>query len=239
MSLKEVSLQSITFKQYIYKLKGYSNLFFALLIAQILSLVFSLQGTMHSGHGNGELNVSVIGYTGDQVIIFSCLLIMGTAFSIANRSYKNTEFSLIANRLSSNLSDIGFLMTCSLFSGITASLCGVLLRVIGYFTFDRTQILLEGFFIDPADLLLGIFVTSLYLLFLSSFTYLGGTLIERNKIFAIIIPVVLFGVRDFLGEIYTNVFESTFILHVLKILILTIILFGASTLIYKGMEVRK
>lgn len=239
MSLKEVSLQSITLKQYVYKIKGYSNLFFALLIAQVLSLVFSLQGTMHSSHGNGELSVSVIAYTADIVISFSFFWIMITSFSIVSKYYKNTEFSLVANRLSSSLSDVGFLVTCSVFSGITASLCGVLLRVIGYFTFERTQILLEGFFVSPADLILGIFVTSLYLFLLSSVGYLGGTLVERNKIFVIVIPVFLFGVRDFIWKIYSNVFESSLILFVLKILTLSVILFGTSTLISKGMEVRK
>lgn len=243
MSLIEVSLRSITFKQYVYKLKGYSNLFYGLLIAQILGLFFSVQGVRSSGFGSEDLFVSVKGYTADIVIVFSLFWIMVTGFTLANKSYKNTEFSLVANRLSSNLSNIGFLLTCSIFVGITASLSGVLFRVIGYFGFERTQIQLEGFILAPGDLFLGIFVTMLYLALFSSIGYIGGVLVELNKSFVIIIPVLVIGFSrvygEYLGKILRNFYESTLLIFILKILILTIVLFGISILLSNRMEVRK
>lgn len=243
MSLQELSLRSITFKQYVYKLKGYSNLFYGLLIAQILGLLFSMGGVQSNGFGLDDVSVSVKSYSGDIVIVFSFFWIMITASTIANKSYKNIESTLVANRLSSNLSNVGFLLTCSIFGGVTASLSGVLLRVIGYFTFERTQTFFEGFRIVPTDLLLGMFVTILCLILLSSIGYIGGTLAELNKGFIIIIPVLLIGLLraygEYLVKIYQYFFESTLILFTLKILILTAILFGISVLLSNRMEVRK
>lgn len=243
MSLKEVSLQSITFKQYIYKLKGYSNLFYGLLIAQILGLFFSMQGMRNSSMWTDDLIVMVKGYTAEAVIVFSLFWIMITGTTIVNKSYRNTELSIVANRLSSNLSNIGFLLTCSLFAGITSSLSGVLLRIIGYFWFERAQIPLEGFLIVPTDLLLGIFVAILYMVLFSSIGYLGGTLVELHKSFVIIIPVLVIGFSriyaKFLGDLIKNIYESVLPIFIVKILILTLFLFGASILLSYRMEVKK
>lgn len=243
MSLQEVSLRSITFKQYVYKLKGYSNLLYGLIIAQIMGIIFSMGGVRSSGFGFGELTIMVKGYTADLVIVFSFFWIAIIGSTIANKSYKNMEFSLVANRLSSNLSNVCFLLTCSIFAGITASLSGVLLRVIGYFTFERTQTFFEGFFIAPTNLFFGMFVTILCLILLSAIGYLGGILVELNKSFIIIIPVLVIGFlrvyAEYLVGIYKYFSESPLPLFTLKILILAIILFGISVLLSSRMEVRK
>lgn len=243
MSLKEVSLQSITFKQYIYKIKGYSNLFYGLFIAQILGMLFSMQGMRNSGMWTDDLSINVKGYTAEAVIVFSLFWIMITGTTIVNKSYRNIEFSVVANRLSSNLSNIGFLLTCSLFAGITSSLSGVLLRVIGYFWFERAQIPSEGFLIAPTDLLLGIFVAILYLVLFSSIGYLGGALVELHKSFVIIIPVLVIGFfriyANFLGDLIKNFYESLLPVFIVKILILSLVLFGISIFLSYRMEVRK
>lgn len=245
MSLKEVSLKSLALKQYAFKVKGYSNLFYGLLIAQILGLLFSLGGVMTQGFGSGinGLTITVKAYSADFIIVFSIFWVMITAATIANKTYRNMEFSLITHRLSSNLSNIGFLLTASIFAGITVSLSGALLRMIGYFMFDHTQILFKGFLLSPDNLLFEMVVTSLCLILFSSIGYFGGTLVELNKSFYIIIPVLTAGFLkvygQYLTKIYLSFFNSTLLLFTFKILILSILLFGLSSFISNRMEVRK
>lgn len=243
MSLKEVSLQSIAFKQYVYKLKGYSNLVYGMFIAQTLGLLFSMGGVMTRGFGRDNLSITIKSYSADIVIVFSLFWIMITAAAIANINYKKVEFSLVANRLSSNLSNMGFLMTFSIFAGIMASLSGVLLRIIGYFISDTAQVLFEGFLISPVNLLLGMFVTSLCLILFSAIGYLGGTLVELNKSFVIIIPILTAGFLkvygQYLTKLYSYFFKSTLPIFTLKLLILAILLFGISILLSNRLEVRK
>lgn len=243
MSLKEVRLRSLALKQYAFKVKGYSNLFYGLLIAQILGLLFSLGGLQTNGFGTSELFITVKSYSADLMIVFSLIWIMITAATIANKTYKNIEFSLIMHRLSSNLSNIGFLLTSSIFAGITVSLSGVLLRMIGYFMFDHTQTLFKGFLMSPANLLFEMVVTSLCLILFSSVGYLGGTLVELNKSFVIIIPVLTMGFLRVYGQnlpkIYSYFFDSTLPFFTFKILILSILLFGISVFLSNRMEVRK
>lgn len=244
MSLREVSLQSIAFKQYVYKLKGYSNLVYGMFIAQALGLLFSMGGVMTRGFGGSNgLSITVKSYSADLVIVFSLFWILITAATIANKSYRNIEFSLVANRLSSNLSNMGFLMTFSIFAGIMASLSGVLLRILGYFIFDPTEVLFEGFLISPVNLLFGMFVTSLCLILLSSIGYLGGTLVELHKSFVIIIPILTAGFLkvygQYLTKMYAYFFESSLPVFTLKLLTLTILLFGISILLSNRLEVRK
>jgi hypothetical protein len=153
MSSKEVSLLLISLKQYFYKLKAYSNLVHSLIIVQLFALLFSLGGVGGSMGGNGELSVSVKSYSSNIVIVFSLFWIMFIAVQLSTKSCKKMELPFVTNRLSGNLSNVGFLLTTCVFGGITSSLIGVLLRIIAYFTVDSSQIVFNGFLLAYGDLL--------------------------------------------------------------------------------------
>lgn len=193
MSSKEVSLLSISFKQYFYKLKAHTNLLNRLLITQILALLFSLGGTNSMSVGSGQLSVSMRSYSANMVIVFSILWVMIVAVLLTTKPYKQIEMPLVGNRLTGNLSDVGLLMTASVFAGVTSSLGGVLLRDIMYFISDRSTMALDGFFLNFTDLMLGMAVAILVLVLVSAMGYLIGVLVQTNKAFAIIIPVATIG----------------------------------------------
>jgi hypothetical protein len=83
----------------------------------------------------------------------------------------------------------------------------------------------------------------------SSIGYLFGTLAQVSKAFIIVIPVLLIGFlfldvsfnpMPIQQEIYQFYFlESSFVLFLLKILLTTAILFGASSILFNRMGVRK
>ncbi|MDO0821680.1 hypothetical protein [Desulfosporosinus nitroreducens] len=243
MSLKEVDLLSISLKQYVYKLKAYSTLFYGLLLAQIIALFFSLlNGISYMSSGNGELSVSVNTYSASLVIIFSFFWILFAAIQLTTKQYKQLENPLVTNSISRNLSNIGFLMTACVFGGITSSLVGVLLRIIMYFTFDRSQIISDEFILAFSDLLLGISVAILYMVLISGIGYLTGVLTKVSMAFVIIIPAVIIGISKAYTDIFQSLIkfftlESSLPLFGLKVIITSILLFGVSILISNREEV--
>lgn len=245
MSSNEVNLLSISLKQYFYKLKAHTGLVNRLIITQMLALFFSLVGgSGNMSSSNGELSVSLRTYSASTVLVFSFLWIVIVAILLTTKQYKKIEMPLVANRQSGSLSDVGFLMTASVFAGITSSLAGVFLRVIMYFTFDRSKLVFEGFSLTFSDLLLGLVVAILYMILISAIGYFIGMLAQVNMAFVILIPVVIFGtVRAYTGfslAVYNfYAFEVSLPLFALKVISLAIVLFGASLFLSNRMEVEK
>lgn len=243
MSLAEVSLSSIIFKQYIYKLKGNSGLVYTLIIAQLFGLLLSMGPKSGMSSGDEVLHVSVKTFSGDTTVFLSFAWIIVIAAILTTKQYQNMEFSLVTNRVSSSLSNIMFLLTCSSFAGITSTLMSVLYRVIMVFTSDQASVIFNGT-ITTNDLLLGILVSSLYMILLAAVAYLVRLIIEVNKMFAIIVPVVFIGLlttnTQFFGDVIKfYVLENSLALFTLKVLITAIILFGMSVLLSNRMEVNR
>ncbi|MDR3601506.1 MAG: hypothetical protein P4L49_13675 [Desulfosporosinus sp.] len=244
MSSIKVNLLSISLMQYFYKLKAYTTLVYGLITAQLIALLFSLGGVSSSGGSSGELSVMVKNYSANIVLIFSLVWIMFIALKLTTKQYKNMEIALVTNRITGNLSNIGMLATACVFGGITASLSGVLFRVVMYFSSDRSQIVWNGFFLAFSDLLLGIIVAILYMFVISALGYFIGVLIQLNGVFAIIVPAVVMGsfkvYADFSQAVLKFLtFENSLPLFALKIICIAIVLFGASLLLSNRMEVGK
>lgn len=242
MSFTEVNLLSVSIRQYFYKLKAYSSLFHSLIIVQLIALLFSSGGVASMAGGNGGLSVSLKGYSSDIVIIFSLLWIMFIAIQLSTKTFKNMEIPLVTNRLSGNLSNIGFLTTACIYGGITSSLLGVLLRLIAYWAFDRSQIVLSRF--SPTELILSIFAAIFYMCLISALGYFIGVLIQVHGAFAIILPALLLGVlkvnHDFVFSVFAFfVYETSLAVFVLKVIFISTILFGVSILTSNRMEVSK
>jgi len=216
-----------------------------LIITQLLALLFSLPGGIGMiSSSNGEITVSVRHYSASMVIVFSLFWIATVAILLTTKQYKKMDMPLVANRLSGNLSDVGFLLTACVFAGVTSSLVGVLFRVIMYFTFDRSMIVFNEFFLTPSDLILSMVVTILYMALISALGYFMGMLSQVSMAFVITIPVVIFGVLRVYTEFVQSVIkfyvgEVSLPLFAFKILITSIVLFGISIVLSDRMEVRQ
>lgn len=247
MSLKEVNLLSISLKQYFYKLKAHTDLINRLIITQIIALFFSLAaGSGGMGSSNETVSVYVRTYSSNMVIVFSLLWITAVAILLTTKQYKKMEMPVVGNRRSGNFSDVGFLMTASIFAGVTSSLAGVLLRVIMYFTFDRSKIVSDSFSLTVSDLLLGMVVAILYMGLVSALSYLIGMMAQVNMALIVLIPVAIFGsLRVYNNYTFAQSIYKFYVLDVplplfaLKVIISSIILFGFSMLLSNRMEAGK
>lgn len=133
MSLTEVSLASVVIKQYKYKLKAYLGVFSSLVVLQILGVIFSFSGSGSMGTGAYGINVNISYYSADIVIFFTIIWGFISALLMTTRAYRDDDFVLITNRVSSNLSSIAFMLIASIAGGITAMLSGFLLKVLMYY----------------------------------------------------------------------------------------------------------
>lgn len=247
MSLIENSIHEAAGKQYLYKLKTRTGMFLAMAAVQVLGLLFSLQGVGSMGMGSQNLSLMVRYFSSEIIIWFTFFWIVVTAILITTREYRDFDFTFVSNRLSGNLSNIGFLVTAAVAGGITAVLGGVLLRVVVYFTHDSASLLSRDFYIPPGVLLIGIAVTVLYLLLLGAIGYFCGVLVQLNKAFVVILPGAFLGLlisgarggqpllhdaMDFFGT------ESSLALLAVKVILTVALLYAGSLLLSERLEVR-
>lgn len=248
MSLKEISLSSITLKHSMYKLKGHSGLVYSLMFVQLMGLLLSMGPGSGSSSGGDFLSVSVRAYSADAILIFSFFWIIVMASLLGSKDYRSMEFSLVTNRITSHLSNILILVTFSVFAGMTSTLMSVLHRIILVITLNPSEFIIDGLRIALADLLLGIIVSSLYMILLAAGAYLVRVIIELNKSFGILISLVLiafaFGtVRIFALNVenfmrfYTS--EGSLGVFVLKVLFTILVLFGLCIFTSNRMEVKR
>lgn len=247
MSLTRINLGKLVQKQYLYKLKSFSGVFTTLMILQAIGIFFSVVGGDYFGSSSSKITVNVQFFSAEQVILFTMLWMFFTAIIITTKAYREDNFTFVTNRLSNNLANGLFLLTASIIAGTTSYLSGFLVRIIMRF-FNGLHIGVTGLPDTLYELSSGLIGLMLIFLILAVIGYLVGTLVQLNRIFIVILPVVFFGftmLSDALGEknIAAELFnfyftESSIVLFAVKIIATSIILFVMSTLLSNRQEVR-
>ncbi len=246
MYLAETKMIDLIKQQFLYKVKANLGFFFSLLAVQSFALLLSVNGIMGMGTGGPYLSINVNAYSNDLIIIFTMVWAFTIAVTLTTKEYRNYDFTFVSNRLTSNLSNILYLGSLALFSSVTAVLTGILLRVILFFSKSDTILSEYYFYISPYELILSIFVITLYILLLSSIGYLAGTIVQLYKPLSVILPVITIGLLIVegrrLGKISAYEFfvqEPSLFLFTIKTLLVSSILFGCVYLLSNRMEVRK
>ncbi|WP_404462386.1 hypothetical protein [Sutcliffiella horikoshii] len=250
MSLNKVTLEQVVSNQFIYKLGAYSGVFISLIILQLIAVLFSLNGVGMSGGGSEQISYSLHYYSGNLVFIFTMLWVFIVSIIITSKVYRNEDFSFVSNRLSSDLSNIFFVIFVSVIGTVTALLSTFLIKVILLFLpkFDM-------FYYTPTSMnmssfvFFGVVIAFCYILISAAAGYFVGTLVRLSSLFKIMVPVVFIGYLIFGGMISevsglaTVVqffyFETSLITFVLKAILTVIVLFASSGAIFNRMEVRQ
>ena len=243
MYLRVTSLLEVSVKQYFFKLKAHAELVFGLITIQMAALLISLSGSFSMSSGNAYLTVGAKYYSADTSIVLTLFWVFFVAVTLTAPHNKKIDFTFVSNRVSSNLSNVGLLLTACVFGGLTATLLGVPLREILYFTTDRTQILASGFYIALGDLLLSAVAAIFYMVLIAASGYFLGVLMRINVIFVLIVAAIIFGLAWIKPESIQAVYdffaaETSLMVFAAKIILAAVVLFGMSTLISDRMEVR-
>lgn len=247
MSLSEVNLGSLVKKQFLYKIRAYTGVFSSMLLLQIIAIFFSF-GSGSRGLTSSSLDVNISFSSAETVIIFTMLWAFINAINIITKKYREDDFAFVTNRMTSNLSNILFLLFASIIGGITAILSVFLIRVISYFVLGNQSIIGYNALYSTQEVFSGIMVTILYLLLFCSLGYLAGTITQLHRSLVVVVPVVIVGLLISVGLMGSSVIlhmiefyamETNAPLFVCKTLITSILLFTGAIMISNRLEVRQ
>lgn len=247
MSLVKIGFSDLVKKQYLFKLRAYSGIFSTLIVLQALGIFFSIIGGSSSGTWSTNIEITVSYKSAEQVIVFTLIWIFISAILITTKAYREDDFTFVTNRKSNNLANGLILLTASLIGGITAYLSGFLIKVIMRF-FNYNYIAVSGLPPTWLELISGIVALVLILLLVSVVGYLAGNVIQMNRIFTVILPVLVIGFLALVNnvgngrlgvEIFSFYFaESSILLFMVKTIVTTVLLFIFSLLVSNRQEVR-
>lgn len=247
MSLKSVHLPNLIKKQFQYKLKSYIGIFSSIVVVQLIGMLFSETGGTRSDGPDG-LMISVDYYSANVVIGFTMITILINAIHVTTKTFQEDGFIFVGNRLSANLSNVLFLVTVSIFGGITAILSGFLVRM-GTMLLHTGAVLGDQMDMGFSELLYGIGASIAFMLLAAAVGYICGSLVQISRVFMFIIPAVLYGIAvlrvnnqgDQFGEVMFNFFfqETSFPLLWAKVIIVSAIMFACSLFITNKKEVRQ
>ncbi|MFS0862655.1 hypothetical protein [Fredinandcohnia sp. 179-A 10B2 NHS] len=246
MYLTEVSLLEQTKKQFTFKVKAFLGSLTSLLTVQIVAMLFSLNGVGSMGMGGNSLILTIKSFSGNLVFFFSIFWAFIMAITLTTKPYRYMDFSFVTNRLSSHLSTIALLVLYSLIASVTAMLSGILLRVIMYFTFDGANIIGNHFFLPLSELLLGIYIGTLYIMLFATIGYFIGMFVQINKLFGFIIPAIIIGwviieqkTIDTFSGLTFFFHELSVLLFSVKVLVTVTVLLAVVIMVTNRLEVRK
>jgi len=248
MFLTKVSLWDVVKKQFRFKVKSYRGVFTSLMLLQIMGLLFSLGGEGGGGGGSESFSYDMNYYSGNFILVFMMIWAFISAIIVTTQAYRYDDYSFVANRLSSHLSNILFLGWASIIGGVTFVLASQSLKLVFLFYKDRKFI--ESQPMTVLQMAEGLAATILYLFLFTALGYLVGMLVQRSKIFTIVLPALLFGslfLNVFLasestyvidiGQIFVR--ETSFLLFTLKVLLTSALSYGIAAWISNSLEVRK
>lgn len=250
MFSNELSIFELVKRQYLYKLKANVNLFYTVIFLQIIALALSISGTGGSSFNGSALDLNTRSYSANIIIVFTYICSIAAGTKLAAKEVRNLDFTFISNRLSSNLSSLGVLITFNIIAGISASLGGILLRVLSYYLNLHQAIIGPSFTLPISIFVTGTIAGIFYTMLFSSIAYLIGNLFEYNKLLLLLIPallIILFiSVRSnadtrsiFLAVLEFFFYETSLVLFVIKATAISAILFAAGSLLTSRIEVRK
>jgi hypothetical protein len=249
MFLQEADVLSVTKRQYFFKLQANFGVFTSLILTQVFALAFSFMGSGSMGTGTELVSLTVNYYTGNVIIIFTMIWAFINGVTISSNNAKNGDFAFVTNRLTSNLSNIAFLLTVTILGGFTAMLASSLLKVILYYFFNTEGLIGNTNIVPPVLQLIGVFTSILYVSLSGALGYLVGVLVQKSKVYSFILPIffvgMLFMEARMQGEgpfwqllMYFGTETSLFLL-LIKVFVFMCILFLTAVFISNRIEVRK
>jgi len=248
MYLTKVSLWDVVKKQFRFKLKSFRGMFTSLMILQVMAILFSLGGEGGGGGGSDTFSYDMKFYSGNIIIAFMMIWAFISAIVVTTQAYRYDDYTFVANRLSSHLANILFLGWASVIGGVTFVLASQSLKLSVFFLKDREFV--ESQPLTVLQMAEGLAATILYLFLFTAIGYLVGMLVQRSRVFMIILPGLLFGslflnvllasestlVID-IGQFFVR--ETSFLLFTLKVLLASALAYAISAWISNSLEVRK
>lgn len=246
MYLEQSNILTIAKKQYFYKIRSYRGLFFHLMFVQTIAVLLSLYGSMTIGHGTSQMSVTVKYFSADLIIFLTLIWAFVTSIKLTTKDYRYNDYTFVTNRMTSNLSTILFIITTSFIGSAMAIFSGIFLRLITLLFREDTYISGQNFLYTFEELVTVLFVTALYIFLISAIGFFIGMLVQLNKAFVILVPVLFIGFFIFEGRTVGRIRAFEFFVHetslaifTLKVAATTLPILSSVFLFSNRLEVRK
>ncbi len=250
MYLTENSLFDLVKRQYFFKLKAY-NLFAGLLSVHVIAFLLSVNGVGSIGTHYDDLSISLTTYSNDMFLMLTGIWIFIAGTQFVSKKQRDSDFSFPSTPYSSALSSVAMLATVACVSGIATYALGIALKVVVVLFKNDEVMSMVGFYQPLGEMVLGMFVSVVYMLLAVGLGYAAGMLVQWHKIFAVILPVAVLGNVFYKGQVNqietawivqgTQFFvaETSLAMFVIKAAVVCLALFAASVLIAGKLEVRR
>jgi len=151
MYLTEPKLFDIVKKQFIFKMNASGAAFTTLIILQIIT---SLTGTIGTGRFpkfSEYPNVEFILTSNDGSVALTILWAIILGGLITSNARKNESFAFVSTRISHHLSNMIFMLTASIISGITAALMGSAIKLFAFLKYGDIIVNTPGLLANPTE----------------------------------------------------------------------------------------
>ncbi|WP_156896517.1 hypothetical protein [Halobacillus kuroshimensis] len=243
----DISTAEVVKKQVSYKWRAYISVFTSLVVIQLLAVLFSLNGTGMSSSGGMNYNIRVEYYNADMIMIFTIFWGFITALLLTTKAYREDDFAFVTNRTSGTLSTIIYLWIICSIAGFAASLSGYLLKVV-VFLFTSQELLSNNGAEGAGIYVMGLVSLILTIFMFAGFGYAAGMIVQWNKMFVILLPVLFIGLlislesagysmdRFFFQFLFS---EQNFWLFIMKSLAVSTAAYVIAFLISNRLEVKR
>ncbi|WJE16483.1 hypothetical protein QRD89_03750 [Halobacillus sp. ACCC02827] len=249
MSLIEVKTGDVIKKQFAFKWRSHPGVFTSLVTIQVMGILFSLMGTGAQFMGGEFFEVRSQIFSGDLIISFTIFWGFLTALLLTTRAYREDDFPFVSTRLTSHLSTVGFLLVVCGIAGLTAVLSENVLRAAVYTFVVQDGQLLPAHEMEASLFGAGMAAVILMVFLAAGAGYLFGVFLQWNRLFLLIIPVLMFGISylmqrsgedglaNYLFEVLFD--EANIVLFAVKALLVSITCFVGSFWIAGRLEVKR
>lgn len=241
-----VKMLEIVKKQYIYKCRAYIQILISLILIQVFSILFSGGSSGSAVGGGSSFNFNIHYYSADTVVAFTMLWGFISSILVTTKAYRMEDFAFVANRLTSGLSNILFLLTASFIGALTAMLSVYFIKDMMFFLRGTLFISTAHSMTAPVEFLLGLFTATLFILLFCALGYFVGTLVQLYRGF-IAVPALIIAAFFFAGNLEVNTFltfvyqflfkESSALIFAIKTIVSAAVLFGSALALSSRVEV--
>jgi hypothetical protein len=213
----------------------------------MIAILFSFNGSSMMGGGSETFSYDVKYFTGSLILTFTMLWAFIVGILITTKAYRNDDYSFVTNQSASTYSNILFLLSACAFAGVTAFLSTHLFQLIAVFVLKDHSFMMQQ--LTVIEMLKGFSASFLYIFLIASIGYFAGMLIQFNRAFVFILPVVIFGLLILEGVVTgestilvkTGIFfgdETSFVLFAVKVIGVSSLFYAAASFLLRQMEVK-
>lgn len=187
---KPDGLAAVSFTQFRFKLQNSASNLLGLAVVQCLAMPLTLGSGVTNFGTSYFSNINEKVLNGSIIEIFTLIWIGVIGFSLTTARSRSMAFTFVSSRLSAGISDGMLLISFGFLAAVSTPLCGLMLRLITYYT-NTTLIVNAEFLLPFPELIRETAILLFYFVLAGAAGYLVGALLRYRAVLIALIPILL------------------------------------------------